>query len=80
VHFGEIQRFVDASARVDPNADTIPAPPPVDDGTVDPDQVPTQRCPRVVPPDSTLLPPEALDLRDRSEAFWGGVAGLVESR
>ena len=80
VHLNEVQRFIDASPSVDPVADTVPAPPPEKDGSVDPDEVPTIPCPR---PPQTLLPafelsPSAIDLRSAPEGFWDEIAELIE--
>lgn len=78
IHLREIQRFIDANPSVDPAADTIPAPPPSNDGSVDPDALPTPK----LPPKPTLprFAPAAslLDLSSHGEAFWEEIAGLVE--
>lgn len=92
LHFREIQRFVDArSPSVDPTADTVPAPPPSRDGSIDPDTTPTPRLPTpdYVRHPETLPAPIAtariggaggplLDFRGKSEEFWDEVAELVE--
>lgn len=80
VHLNEIQRFIDAAPHeVDPAADTVPAPPPSMDGSVDPDTAPTPK----LPPRPERLPETApaaslLDLSRQPDAFWDEVAGLVE--
>lgn len=78
VHLAEIQRFAESATHVDPEAETIPAPPPLD---FDPDERPTIPAPRPAdfrPSVTARTMSELLDMRGAPAEFWTEVEGLVE--